>query len=341
MGYTYNFTCPSCGYASDVSGGVDMGERRVVATCTCAECQALYDVLVTKDARHFDESKMPSTFECPKGHSCERWKHPGACPVCGTEVVMSQDKKHATCPNIDCPAQLRGRLTQYASREAMDIEGLGEKRAQQLIDAGLVERVSSIYHLSKEDLTSLERFAEKSAQNLLDEIEASKESTLPRFLYGLGIPQVGQHVARVLAEQMPTLEDLMQASEDDLEAIDEIGPAVAHSIVTFFRQEQTERVVDEIRQAGLELRNPYAPGRAQPLEGLTFVFTGSLDRWTRDEVQRKVEQLGARATSSVSDQTDYVVAGPGAGSKLDEARQRDVPVLDEEAFVSLRDERQS
>jgi DNA ligase (NAD+) len=152
---------------------------------------------------------------------------------------------------------------------------------------------------------------------------------------------VGQHVARVLAEQMPTLEDLMQASEDDLEAIDEIGPTVAHSIVTFFRQEQTERVVDEIRQAGLELRNPYAPGRAQPLEGLTFVFTGSLDRWTRDEVQRKVEQLGARATSSVSDQTDYVVAGPGAGSKLDEARQRDVPVLDEEAFVSLLDERQS
>ena len=266
---------------------------------------------------------------------------PQACPVCGTRVVMSEDKKHAACPNINCPAQVRERLTHYASRQAMDIEGLGEKRAEQLIDAGLVERVSSIYHLTKDDLTSLERFASRSAQNLLDEIEDSKEATLPRFLYALGIPQVGEHVARVLAEQVPTLDGLVQASEDGLEAIDQIGPTAAHSIVTFFQQEQTRQVIDEILDAGLDLRNPYAPGREQPLQGLTFVFTGSLDRWTRDEVRRYVEQLGARAASSVSDRTDYIVAGPGAGSKLDEARERDVPVMDEEAFVSFLEERRS
>ncbi len=267
---------------------------------------------------------------------------PETCPVCGTEVVTSVDKKRARCPNVSCPAQLRGRVTHFASREAMDIEGLGEKRAQQLIDAGLVERISDLYRLSEDDLLSLERYAEKSAHNLLREIEHSEERTLDRFLYALGVPLVGQHVTRVLARRYETLDDLMAASKNELESIHEIGPQVAHSIVTFFDAQRNRRVIQEIREAGLTLENPMFSGAegegedgGQPLSGLTFVFTGELERWTRDEVKRYVERLGGRATSAVSGETDYVVAGPGAGSKLEEARERDVPVMDEEEFVAF------
>jgi len=267
---------------------------------------------------------------------------PGECPVCGAEVVMSEDKKQARCPNVNCPAQLQGRITHFASRAALDIEGLGDKRAQQLIDAGLVERLSDLYALSKDDLLALDRYAEKSAQNLLREIEQSKEQTLARFLYGLGVPLVGEHVTRVLARRYRTLDDLMAASQEELESIHEIGPQVAHSIVAFFEAEQNRRVIQEMREAGLELENPMFAGaeEAQPLAGLTFVFTGELERWTRDEVKRYVERLGGRATSGVSGETDYVVAGPGAGQKREQARERDVPVLDKDEFVQLV-ERQS
>jgi DNA ligase (NAD+) len=264
---------------------------------------------------------------------------PDACPVCGADIVLSDDKKQAFCTGgMACPAQLRGRLTHYASREAMDIEGLGEKRAVQLIDAGLIERISDLYALEKDDLLELERFADTSAQNLLDEIAASLEQDLDRFLYALGIPLVGVHVARLLATHLGALDAIMEATEEDLQAIGDIGPEVAHSIVTFFEDEQNRAVIEAIREAGLVLSNPYREAE-QPLEGLTFVFTGSLDQWTRDEVERLVERLGGRATSSVSGKTDYVVAGSGAGQKRDDAEARDVPVLDEEAFAELLEAR--
>lgn len=254
---------------------------------------------------------------------------------------MSEDKKQARCTNLNCPARLRESVTHYASREAMDIEGLGEKRAEQLIEVGLINHLSDIYRLSKDDLVPLERFADKSAQNLLDEIAESKEATLDRFIYAIGIPLVGQHVSQILARTYRTFDELMVASQEELETIDDIGPQVARGIVTFFENEQNQEVVQEIREAGLTLSNPLYRVEEEelPLEGLTFVFTGSLDRWTRDEVERYVERLGGRATSSVSGETDYVVAGPGAGSKLDEARGRDVPVMDEDDFVSFVEER--
>jgi DNA ligase (NAD+) len=266
---------------------------------------------------------------------------PDACPECGAEVVMSDDKKQAHCPNLNCPAQLRGRITHYASRQAMDIEGLGEKRAQQLIDAGLVERLSDLYSLTREDLLSLERYGEKSADNLLRKIEDSTEATLPRFLYGLGIPLVGEHVARVLAEHYAVLDELLAASREELESIGEVGPQVAHSIVTFFAGDENRQIIHELREAGLALTNPYAEEQEQPLQGLTFVFTGELDRWTRDEVKRYVERLGGRATSSVSGQTDFVIAGPGAGSKLDEAQERDIRVMDEGEFMAFVEEQRN
>ena len=277
-----------------------------------------------------------------EGRPDERIKIPDQCPVCGGDVVMSDDKKQARCANVNCPAQLRESVTHYASRAAMDIDGLGEKRTEQLIDAGLIERLSDIYELTTEDLVELERFAEKSAQNLLDEIEESKDTTLAHFVYAIGIPQVGEHVSQILARNWRTLDDLMGVSVEDLEAIDGVGPEVAEGVVTFFGSEQNRRVIEAIREAGLTLENSlYSSGEeAGPLNGLTFVFTGTLDRWTRGEVKRHVERLGGRATSSVSGETDFVVAGPGAGSKLDEAEERDVPVMDEEAFIDFLEERQ-
>jgi DNA ligase (NAD+) len=272
----------------------------------------------------------------------QAFEMPKECPVCGGEVVMSEDKKQARCTNVNCPAQLRERVTHYASREAVDIEGLGERRTAQLIEAGLIERLSDLYELPKDDLVPLERFADKSAENLLSEIEGCKDQTLARFLYALGIPLVGAHVSTVLAQRYETLDDLMRASEDELQQIEEIGPQVAHSVVTFFEEEGNRKVIERIGDAGLRLSNPlYSAEEAErPLKGLTFVFTGTLDRWTRDEVKRTVERLGGRATSSVSGETDCVVAGPGAGSKLEEARKRDIPVMDEEAFVEFLEDQQ-
>jgi DNA ligase (NAD+) len=291
---------------------------------------------------HIVKSMAASGGRTDEEASRTRIQIPDQCPVCGGEVVMSEDRKQARCTNVNCPARLRESVTHYASREAMDIDGLGQKRTEQLIDAGLIERLSDIYDITKDDLVSLERFADKSAQNLIDEIEHSKDQTLDRFIYAIGIPLVGQHVSQILARNYETVEDLMEASEDGLEAIGDVGPEVAHSIVSFFENEQNRKVIEEIREAGLTLSNPLyrAEEEGGPLEGLTFVFTGSLDRWTRDEVQRYVERLGGRATSSVSGETDYVVAGPGAGSKLDQARERDVPVMDEEEFVEFVEERE-
>lgn len=265
---------------------------------------------------------------------------PETCPVCGSEVVLSEDKKQAFCTGgMTCPAQLRERLKHYTSREAMDIEGLGDKRAEQLIDAGLVERISDLYALEKEELLDLERYADTSAQNLIDEIAESLEQDLDRFIYALGIPLVGAATARLLAQRYATLDDLMEASEEDLQTVQDIGPEVAHSIGAYFEDDDNRAVIEEIRAAGLTLHNPYHEGE-RPLEGLTFVFTGSLEQWTRDEVQRLVERRGGRATSSVSGETDYVIAGPGAGQKLEDARDHDVPVMDEEAFTRFLKDRQ-
>jgi DNA ligase (NAD+) len=264
---------------------------------------------------------------------------PDACPVCGSEIVLSDDKKQAFCTGgMTCPAQLRERLKHYASRGGMDIEGLGEKRVEQFINAGLIERISDLYRLEKEDLLELERFADKSAQNLLDEIEASLEHDLDRFLFALGIPLVGSHVARLLAAHLGDLDAIMDATEEELQEIDDIGPEVAHSVTAFFDDSENQEVIDEIRAAGMTLENPYVEDE-QPLDGLTFVFTGSLDRFSRREAKQLVERLGGRATSSVSGATDYVVAGPGAGQKRTDAEERGIPVLDEAAFADLLEER--
>jgi len=278
-------------------------------------------------------------IEEERSGSEKKFRMPEKCPVCGSEVVMSQDKKRALCPNTACPAQVRERLKHFASREAMDIGGLGAKLVEQLADAGFLERPSSIYRLSREDLLSLERVGEKTADNLLREIETSKGKPLSRFLYGLGIPLVGEHLVRVLTRHFASIDDLMRASEEELRKIEEIGPAAASSIVIFFADEENRRTIEEMREAGLELPNPDRGGQDGLLKDLSIVFTGGLERWSRSEAESLVESLGGKSPSNVSGTTDYVVAGQDAGSKLEEARERDVPVMDEGEFASFLRER--
>lgn len=265
----------------------------------------------------------------------EKFTMPDECPVCGSEVVMSEDKKQTHCPNIDCKAQKRERLQHFVSQDAMDIEGLGKKRIVQLMSNGLIEHAPDLYTLKKEELTELEKFADKSAQNLIDEIEESKEQTLHQFLFAMGIPHVGSHMSRVLAENFDTLEDLKEAGESELTDIGEIGPEVARAVTVFFNEEKNLEIIDKLMDIGMKLENPHAQSDEQPLEGLKFVFTGQLDEWSRDEVKEMVERLGGRATSGVSHETDYLVKGPGSGSKEDDAKEYGISILDEKEFKKL------
>lgn len=281
--------------------------------------------------------QVVKSIEEDRDGSEKKFHIPKKCPVCGSQVVMSEDKKRAYCPNATCDAQVRERVKHFASKEGMDIEGLGGKTVEQFADAGLLESLSSIYHLRKEELTALERIGDKSADNLLGEIEATKDMPLSRFLYSLGIPLVGEHLVRILATHFETLDDLSAASEEELGDVREIGPQAARSIATFFADEQNRREIEKIRKAGLKLPNPdyRKEGAPRPLEDVRIVFTGSLERWTRGEAEDLVESLGGRTTSSVSGNTDYVVTGEGAGSKLDEAGELGVPVMDEEEFAGF------
>ena len=267
----------------------------------------------------------------------QQFSMPQSCPVCKGPVVVSQDKKQSRCTNIDCPAQIRERIVHFASRRAMDIEGLAGKRIDQLLNTGLVKHIPDLYDLHKSDLLLLEGYAEKAADNLLLEIDKSKTKPLDRCIYALGIPHVGEHLAQVLATHFPDLESLMQADEQKLQSIHEIGPEVAKSVHSFFTNPSNHKVLNQLRQAGIHFKNTLYPGKTgeKPLHGLTFVFTGTLQNWTRDQAQKQVQSLGGRATATVTAKTDYLVTGPGAGSKLSQARDKGVKILDEEEFDRL------
>ncbi len=267
------------------------------------------------------------------------FEFPQSCPVCGTSAVISDDKKSAFCPNVDCPAQIHRRIVHFASRDGMDIEGLGTKRVRQLIDEGLLESIRDLYQLKLEDLVEVERFGEKSAQTLLDEIEESKEKDLASFIYALGIPRVGVATARSLAREFGNLERIRNASQDELEQVRDIGPEVASNIVHFFAEPRNADLLDSLLDAGISLSNPYLEESGRPLEGLTIVFTGKMEHWSRSEAKEFVEQLGGKASSSVSGSTDIVVAGPGAGSKLAEAKERGVNIMSEGSFLDFVEER--
>jgi len=236
---------------------------------------------------------------------------------------------------LACPAKLKETILHFASKEGMDIEGLGEKIVDQLVERGLVKDIAALYCLTKDDFLKLERLADKSASNLLAAIERSKRTTLPRLLYALGIRHVGTHVAQVLAWHYPRLEDLQGASYEDLQAIHEIGPRIAQSLVAFFADPGNRAVLQTLVRGGIHIAAGTPKPRSQAWHGKTFVFTGALQSFSREEAKRLVEAYGGRVVASVSRHTTYVVAGEDTGSKLDRARQLGITVLSEEEFKSL------
>ena len=261
----------------------------------------------------------------------EKYQLPDACPFCGTRVVRLEGEAVHRCQNLSCPAQLKEGIRHFASKGALDIEGLGEKLVEQLVETGLVGNAADLFSLTQEQIASLERMAGKSARNLIDAIETSKEVELPRLLFGLGIRFVGEHVSRVLANAFNSLDRLKKATKEELEEIYEIGPQVAESVFSFFAEASNIEILDRLLARGLRINQP-ATVTEDRLSGKTFVFTGSMHELSRAEAERLVADLGGRTASSVSRNTDFVVVGGNPGSKAAKARDLGIPILSEAEF---------
>jgi DNA ligase (NAD+) len=259
---------------------------------------------------------------------------PSHCPACGSRILREDGESAWRCTGISCPAQLKEHLLHFASRKGMDIEGLGEKLVDQLVRLGLIDSVAGLYHLKHSDLEGLERMAEKSARNLVAAIEKSRETTLPRLLYGLGIRHVGEHLAGVIAREFGSLDKIGAATEEELVNLREIGPEVARSVTAFFGEERNLSTLSDLIGAGVRYR-PTAPRSLGPLAGKTFVFTGALSTMTRDEARSSVEALGGRVASSVSGKTSYAVIGSNPGSKGAKAERLGVTRLTEKELSDL------
>ncbi len=270
-------------------------------------------------------------------HESQIFAMPRQCPVCGSAAEREEGEADWRCTGgLYCPAQRKQAILHYAQRRAMDIEGLGERLVDQLVDCGRVSNLGDLYRLQGADLAAMDRMAEKSARNLLEALDRSRVTTLPRFVFGLGIRHVGEATAKALARHFGQLEALMAASEDALLQVPDVGPTVAHSIHTFFAQPHNREVVQALRAAGVHWPEGEALApTGMPLAGLTVVLTGSLSGMGRDEAKDKLEALGAKVSGSVSKKTHYVVAGSEAGSKLEKAQALGVPVLDEAGLATL------
>jgi DNA ligase (NAD+) len=279
-------------------------------------------------------AKVIDDKDHPRGHTAI--EVPDKCPVCGTKVVRTEGEVDYRCVNANCPAKLMGTILHFASRGVMNIDGMGESLVAQLLDKGLVKNVADIYDLTKEKLLSLDRFADKSAQNILDEIENSKKLPLERVIYGLGIRMVGERTAQFLAEHFGSMEEIESASVEELQGVNEVGPKIAESIAEFFSIKANRDLVKRLHGAGLTMRGQKKE-RGTKLAGKTFVLTGTLAHYSRDEAKKMIEDAGGKVTGSVSKKTDYVVAGADAGSKLDKAKELGVAVIDEKEMQKLVD----
>ncbi|HEU5163373.1 MAG TPA: NAD-dependent DNA ligase LigA [Thermoanaerobaculia bacterium] len=289
-------------------------------------------VLVEKGGDVIPKVSAVVLDERPKGS--KPVKVPDACPACGQPVHKFEGEVAIRCANQACPAITLGSLLHFAGRKAMNIEGLGEERAIQLLDRGLLKDVTSLYELKKEELVGLERWGDLSAANFLGEIERSKTNELPRLIFGLGIRHVGERAARLLADRFGTIEALMAATAEQLVEIHEIGPKVAESITFFFSVPANRALVEKLRRLGVEPRHE-ATVTGDKLRGKTVVVTGTLARFTREEIHKLIEREGGKAAGSVSGKTAYLVAGSDAGSKLDKAKELGVPVLTEDEFLAM------
>jgi len=263
------------------------------------------------------------------------YKLPAACPVCTHPIYRPPDEAVARCQNLACPAQIKGRIEHFVSKGALDIDGFGTKLVDQLVEIGRINSVDQLFGLTAEELAGLERMGEKSAANIIAAIEAAKRTTFARFVHALGIRNIGEHLSRVLERELAgDIQRFMTSTIDELIAIDEVGPIVAECVIRFWSDSTNRSIVEACLTAGVKLAEPVvSPGL--DLSGKTFVFTGSLEQFTRSQAKEMVENLGGRASGSVSKKTDYLVAGPGAGSKLRKAEELDITVLSENAFLEL------
>ncbi len=271
----------------------------------------------------------------------KKFKMPEKCPVCGADVEKPVGEAVHRCINMNCPAQIKGRIRHFASKAAFDMEGLGTKLIDQLVDKGFVHTYADIFNLDKSLLSSLERMGSKSAKNLLSAIEKSKNISLARFIYALGIRHVGENIAAILAEKFKTLDNLMGATKEEIEKIEGIGSEIAGSIVDFFRQKENMETIEKILEKGIIIKTDKrveADKNKNPFAGKTFVLTGKLSDMTRSEAKKKIEALGGKVSGSVSKKTDYLVAGDSPGSKFKKARELGVEILSEKdlkAFLSI------
>jgi DNA ligase (NAD+) len=265
----------------------------------------------------------------------EKFEMPTECPNCGAAIVHEEGEVGYFCVNANCPARMRESIRHFASKAALDIDGLGDKLVAQLVETGLVKELDDLYKIKKPDLLGLERLADKSAQNLLDAIENSRNAALERVINGLGIRHVGESTARALAIRFGTIGALMDASEDDLTAVRDIGAEVARSIREYFDEPRNRQAVERLaRELQIEPPAPPPTGRSA-IRDKSFVLTGTFDSMTRDEAQRRILAAGGRVTGTVSRKTDFVVAGAEAGSKLRKAAELGVRTLDETEFARL------
>jgi DNA ligase (NAD+) len=266
----------------------------------------------------------------------QEFRMPTACPVCGGDVFRSEGEVAYRCVNAACPAKLKESLLHFAGRRAMNIDGLGEALVDQLVDKGLVHDVADLYSLTHEQLAGLERMGDKSAGNLLAEIENSKKAEFARAIFAIGIRFVGERTAQFLADYFGSLDKLAAASAEELYEVEEVGPRVAEAILEFFHEERNRNVIDKLRQAGLRLeQQTKKPKSAAPLQGKQFVLTGTLPNYSRDEAKKMIEDAGGRVTGSVSKKTDYVVVGADPGSKVDKARELGVKTIDEAELLKV------
>jgi DNA ligase (NAD+) len=282
--------------------------------------------VIPKVTRVIDDDKHP------RGRKL--FHMPEKCPVCGGHVVRAEGEADHRCVNQKCPAKLRETILHFASRGVMNIDGMGDTLVNQLTDRKMVKDVADLYKLTKEKLLSLDRMGDKSAENVLREIENSKKLPLERVIYGLGIRFVGERTAQFLAEHFGTMEAIEKASEEELQQVEEVGPRIAKSIVEFFAEPKNRELVEELRAAGLSMRGKKKE-RGTKLAGKTFVLTGTLANYTRDEAKKMIEDAGGKVAGSVSKKTDFVVAGADAGSKLDKAKELGVAVIDEVGMREL------
>ena len=262
------------------------------------------------------------------------YRFPEVCPECGAPVARDEDGAHIRCTGAECPAQLLRNLAHFASRDAMDIEGLGIAVVENLVKAGLVKTPGDLYFLREEDVAELERMGKKSAQNPLSAIEKSKSQDLSRLLFAFGIRQVGQKAGKILAQRFGSLDNLQAATVEELTQVDDIGAITAQSIVDWFASPQSQHLIARLKEAGVNMQAEQK-GEDQRFAGKTFVLTGTLDRFTRAEATKMIEDRGGKAAGSVSKKTTYVVAGEAAGSKLRKAQELGVPVLTQEEFLAL------